>query len=86
MSREDDDEDLAPVFIPALVALLIHAEEQIGAPLTRNQVLAIRDDANCMMLPPAAKVAMDQKRGYVDIDPEQCWEQWSNVRAQLAAG
>jgi len=37
MSSEDD---LIPVFIPALVALLIQAEELNGSPLTRNQVIA----------------------------------------------
>ena len=54
MSSEDD---LVPVFIPALVALLIQAEELNGSPLTRNQVIAIRDNADCVMLPRSAKWA-----------------------------
>jgi hypothetical protein len=81
-----DDDDLFPVFTPALVALLIHAEELKGSPLTRNQMIAIRDDADCVMMPLAAKADLDEERGYADIDPEQCWEQWQIVRAKLARG
>jgi hypothetical protein len=81
-----DEDDLFPVFIPALVALLIHAEELKGSPLTRNQVIAIRDDADCVMMPLAAKADLDKERGYADIDPEQCWEEWQIVRAKLAGG
>jgi hypothetical protein len=83
MSSEDD---LVPVFIPALVALLIHAEELNAAPLTRNQAMAIRDHANCVMLPASAKGEMEAERGYADIDPERCWEDWLIVRARMSAG
>ena len=79
-----DEDDLFPVFTPALVALLIHAEELKGSPLTPNQVIAIRDEANCVMMPLAAKAGLDDERGYPDIDPEQCWEEWQVVRAKLA--
>ncbi len=82
MSSEDD---LVPVFIPALVALLIQAEELNGSPLTRNQVIAIRDNADCVMLPQSAKAEMEAERGYADIDPERCWEDWSIVRARPRA-
>lgn len=27
---------------------------------------------------------MDEKRGYKDIDPENCWEQWQEARKMLA--
>ena len=82
MSSEDE---LVPVFTPALVALLIQAEELNGSPLTPNQVMAIRDNAHCVMLPPSAKAEMEEERGYADIDPERCWEDWSIVRARLSA-
>jgi hypothetical protein len=75
--------DLVPVFIPALVALLIRAEELNGSPLTRSQVVAIRDNANCMMLPASTKAHMEDDRGYTDIDPEKCWEDWLRVRASM---
>ena len=80
------EDDVVPVFIPALVALLVRAEELNGAPLTRNQVIAIRDNANCVMLPPAVNAEMEKERGYADIDPERCWEDWLIVRAELAGG
>jgi hypothetical protein len=79
------DDDRVPVFTPALVALLIHAEELNGSPLTRNQVIAIRDNADCVMLPASAKAEMEEERGYADIDPERCWEDWWIVRAKLSA-
>ena len=79
------ENDLIPVFTPALVALLIRAEELNSAPLTRNQVIAIRDNADCVMLPRSAKAEMEDERGYADIDPERCWEDWLIVRAQLSA-
>lgn len=49
MCSEDDDDDLIPVFMPPLVALPVRAEELNGAPLTRNQALAIRDNVDCAM-------------------------------------
>jgi hypothetical protein len=82
----DSEDDLLPTFIPALVALLIRAEELNGSPLTRNQVMAIRDNANCVMLPPSAKAEIEEERGYADIDPERCWEDWLMVRARMSAG
>jgi hypothetical protein len=80
------DDDLVPVFMPALVTLLISAEELNGSPLTRHQAIAIRDNANCVMLPPSAKAEIEQERGYPDIDPERYWEDWLIVRARLSAG
>ena len=77
------DDDLLPVFIPALVALLISAEEMNGVPLSRNQVQAVRDNANCVMLPPSAKAGIEKERGYADIDPERCWEDWLVARQDV---
>ena len=67
---------LIPVFIPALVALLIHHEKQKGVPLTEAEVLSIRDKGTCVMMPTSRAIELDRKRGYNDIDPEKCWEQW----------
>jgi hypothetical protein len=80
------EDDLVPVFIPPLVALLIRAEELNGSPLTRNQAIAIRDNADCVMLPASTKAEMEEERGYADIDPERCWEDWLIVRAKMSAG
>jgi len=83
LSTEDP---VIPVFIPALVALLLNAEKLKGSPLTRDQVIAIRDNAVCMMLRASVKAAMEEKRGYRDVDPEQCWEEWLQFRAGMSAG
>ena len=37
------DDPLVPVFIPALVVLLANKERSKGEPLTREEVLEIRD-------------------------------------------
>ncbi len=74
---------LIPVFIPALVVLLHHAERLKGSPLTEQEVLAIRDQGACMMMRVEHAVALDEKRGYNDIDPERAWEQWQEARGQL---
>jgi len=75
---------LIPVFIPGLVVLLHHAERQKGSPLTEQEVLSIRDNGSCMMMRVEHAIALDEKRGYNDIDPERVWEQWQEARNQIA--
>jgi hypothetical protein len=79
----DCQEPLIPVFVPALAVLLFHSEKQQGAPLTHEQVLAIRDKGVCIMLRGSEAAAMAKARGYVDIDPEHVWEEWQIAREQL---
>lgn len=45
------EEPLIPVFIPALVVLLLDAERRKGSPLTEEEVLHIRDKGVCIVLP-----------------------------------
>jgi hypothetical protein len=75
---------LIPVFIPALVVLLHNLERKKGSPLTEQEVLDIRNQGVCMMMRVEQAIALDEKRGYNDIDPERVWEQWQEARAQLA--
>lgn len=75
---------LIPVFIPALVVLLHNLERKKGSPLTEQEVLDIRDKGVCMMLRVEHAIALDEKRGYNDIDPVRAWEQWQEARASLA--
>lgn len=74
---------LIPVFIPALILLLVDAERRKGSPLTEQEVLDIRDNGVCMMMRVEHAIALDEKRGYNDLDPEQIWEQWREARTQL---
>jgi hypothetical protein len=81
LSTEDP---VVPVFMPALVTVLVNAENRKGSPLTRDEVVGIRDKAVCMMLRVSVKAEMEKKRGYPDIDPERCWEEWLQFRAGMS--
>src|SRR4051794_29064975 len=78
-----DEERLIPVFVPALGHLLIRAEDEKGEPLTEEEVRHVRDNAPCIMMPIDDARRLDQKRGYHDIDPENCWHDWQHLRAEL---
>lgn len=80
---EKAEKPLEIVFIPALAPLLVRAEKLKGAPLSEAEVLRIRDDAACVVVPPAQKEALEQKRGYRDLDPENCWAEWGELRRTL---
>ena len=84
MTAMSADDDLVLQFIPALVAVLLNAERAKGSPLTEVEVLEIRDGATCVRLSRSAAEAATEQRGYPDLDPERCWEQWQDVRTQLA--
>lgn len=81
-SSSTNDDPLIPVPIPALGVLLINLEKQKGVPLSESEVIEVRDKAVCMMLPLSAKVQMDEKRGYRDIDLENVWEEWLAFKAE----
>lgn len=72
--------------IPPLVTLLVHLEEQKGAPLTEEEVLKARDGAVCMTMRASHAAALAAKRGYDDIDLENVWNEWRQIRTELASG
>jgi hypothetical protein len=61
------DDELIPVFIPALGAILIAAEDKKGEPLTNDQVLAIRDSAACIMMTNSDAATLAESRGYIPL-------------------
>ena len=77
------DEQLAPIPIPALIAILLKSEHEKGSPLTEDEVLRIRDNAACIMLSLSAKNELEESRGYPDISQEYVWEQWQEARLEL---
>ncbi len=77
------EKKLVPVFMPALVVLLIKAEDVKGTPLSKDEVLHVRDHASVVMLGPDAAEKMAESRGYADIDPENCWYDWQMVRREM---
>lgn len=68
------------VFIPPLIAVLISKEQEKGSALTEQEVLAIRDDSTAVVLDMQATLQLAIDRGYHDIDPEKCWQQWCKYR------
>ena len=83
MSVNSETDDLVPVFMPALVDLLVHAEDKKGTPLTRDEVHAIRDSGACIMMEADDARKMDDSRGYRDINPENCWHDWQMARRKM---
>ena len=83
MNVESDTDDLVPVFMPALVLLLVHAEDKKGEPLTKDEVYSIRDSGACIMMDAGDARKMDDSRGYRDIDPENCWHDWQMARRDM---
>lgn len=70
--------------VPSLVATLLNRERVKGSPLTEAEVIEIRDSCPSVALPIDAVEKLDASRGYKDINPERCWEQWQEVRKNLA--
>jgi len=70
--------------IPSLVATLLNRETAKGSPLTEEEVIQIRDSCPAIALTQEDARRVDESRGYLDIDPENCWEEWQRVRLELA--
>jgi uncharacterized protein YegJ (DUF2314 family) len=79
---QTDDAQLVPVFIPALGAIFVMAEDQKGEPLTFDEVIKIRDAASCIMMRAVDARKMEESRGW-EIDPENCWYDWQHLRREL---
>ncbi len=71
------------VFIPALAAVLLSEERKKGEPLTRQEVESIRDNAEAVVGTEEAAQAVQPSREYIDIEPEQAWEQWQAMRLEF---
>ena len=78
-----NESELIPVFVPALSTVLIAAEDKKGQPLDKDEVLDIRDSAACIMMDQTDAAKMADSRGYLDIDPENCWYDWQMLRREL---
>ncbi|MCF6189799.1 MAG: DUF2314 domain-containing protein [Cocleimonas sp.] len=81
--EKGSDEELIPVFIPALSTILVAAEKKKGSPLTEEEVLSIRDNSQTIMTPKSMVDSLAESRGYDDINPEDCWNEWLLLRQQM---
>ena len=75
-----DNEELVLVFVPPLVTILRDVEQRTGVALTESKVNEIRDDATCIALRRSIASKMEKLRGFSDIDPENCWEEWNAIK------
>ena len=73
-------EGLALVFVPSLAALLTRAQQLSGAALTEDQVLRIRDAAAVMVVGHDHVRAVEEERGYADIDAANAWQSWLRLQ------
>lgn len=85
-SRGRPQSKLRPTFMPALAVLLEAARKQKGAPLTREEIETMRDEAICMTMDPRDAREMERARGYADIDPERAVECWAALEAVRSGG
>ena len=69
--------------IPSLVATLLNRERAKGSPLTEEEFIAIRDTAPAVALTREDVAKVEERRGYIDIDPENCWVEWQRARIEL---
>ncbi len=76
-------ERLVVVPIPALIVKLVAAEKAKASHLPEIEVLDIRDNAVSVMLKLSDKKEMDKKRGYLDLNPDNVWLEWCEIRDGL---
>jgi len=81
--QDSESEKLIVFCIPSLVATLLSRERAKGSPLTEEEVIEIRNNCPAKALTPAEARAVEERRGYKDIDPERCWEQWQQARLEF---
>ena len=81
----NEEEKLVIFPIPSLVSTLLRKEREKGEPLLKSEVLSIRDSASCKALTREQANCVEQERGYADIDPENCWEEWKQARIELGS-
>lgn len=86
MAESSEKEELIIAPVPALVAVLMHLEQEKGSPLTEAEVLTARDNEACIAMPRSAYQAVSDARGYADIDPERPWAEWLAFRAAQSGG
>lgn len=79
----DQSENLIPYFSPSLSSILVTAEDEKGSPLDYYEVIEIRDRAACIMLKQEDAEKMDERRGHVDLDPENVWYDWQMLRREM---
>lgn len=71
---------LVAVPIPAPVETLAMREAEKEAPLTEAEALRARNECTCVALPISDIEALVKSRGGRDLDLENCWQEWHELR------
>lgn len=83
----DSSPNQVKVFLNPLVMLLAGAEKQKGSPLTREEVLDIRENAAFVMMSPEQAQrfykSLDSQVPVHRINPDRIWEEWQEIRDQI---
>lgn len=69
--------------IPSRVSLLWSREQGKGSPLTEREVAEICNESASVALPLPVAAAVENGRGYRDINPGNCWAAWQQIRLDL---
>lgn len=84
VDTDETNSDKVKVYLNPLVMLLEGAEQQKGTPLTREEVIQVRDNAGFVMMSPEQAdkfyTSLDAQMPIHRIDPEQIWEEWQAIR------
>ena len=76
-------EGLVVQFIPSLAAMLARAEQLKGARLTEEEVCRLRDNCPVVVSESAPAEAVEEGRGYRDIDPANPCPDWLELRQSV---
>src|SRR4051812_39783657 len=71
---------LVAVFMPSLLNCFAEAEREARAPLTHCQAKKIRNTAIQVLVSEETASTLQQRRGFVDLDPDDFWTEWLQRR------
>jgi hypothetical protein len=84
IERMHGTENLVLFSMPSLLWVLNHHEKLKGGPLTEIDVNRIASHRRWVGIPIDNAPRIEAFRGYQDIDPDHCWEEWQAARSHLA--
>ncbi len=79
----EDFKDKVLVYEPPLAQTIGRYERGEGRPLTEKEVLYLRNTEFCRFVSRDEALAIEQARGYPDIDHKNAWEAWRQLRAEM---
>jgi hypothetical protein len=85
MSMKSNDappDNLTVVYVPALCVVLMQMERDKGQSLCEAEVRAACDTAASVTVPVYVRDAMENSRGYRDLDPSDLWRNWLSFKTR----